>query len=72
MSALSELTDNSAVAVSVQEFKDLGRDAFLEKYGLHPSVRYFADIDGLHVDSKPLPLPQLPCAVRWTRAFRGT
>lgn len=54
MSGLSELTDPSAVMQAVQEFKDLGRDQFLDKYDLSPSARYFANIDGLHVDSKPL------------------
>lgn len=54
MRALSDLTDPLAVSRAVQEFKDLGREAFLAKHELHPSVRYFADIEGLHIDSKPL------------------
>lgn len=54
MSALSELTDALAVSRAIEEFKDLGREAFLKKYGLHPSVRYFASVDGLNIDSKPL------------------
>lgn len=52
--ALSELTQASAVARAVQEFKDLGRDAFLRQYNQRPSARYFAAVDGLHIDSKPL------------------
>lgn len=54
MGALSELTDATAVNRTVEEFKALGRDSFLAKYGHRPSVRYFAKVDGTHVDSKPL------------------
>lgn len=32
----------------------MGRDAFLAKYGHRPSSRYFAEVDGLRIDSKPL------------------
>jgi putative restriction endonuclease len=52
--ALSEITQASAVARAVEEFRVLGRDAFLAKHGQHPSAGYFAEVDGLHVDSKPL------------------
>lgn len=52
---LSELTDTSAIERAVREFRDLGRDAFLQKHGQQrPSARYFAEVDGLHIDSKPL------------------
>ena len=54
MSALSELTDKEALLRAIDEFKDLGREAFLEKYGQHASARYFVSVDGLHIDSKPL------------------
>lgn len=54
MGFLSELTDAAAVSRAIEEFKALGRDPFLAKYGHRPSVRYFAEVDGLHVDSKPL------------------
>lgn len=54
MGFLSELTEASAVSRTIEEFKTLGRDTFLSKYGHRPSVRYFADVDGMHVDSKPL------------------
>lgn len=54
MSALSELTDPSAVSRAIEEFKDLGHEAFLEKHGQHPSVRYFVSVDGQQIDSKPL------------------
>lgn len=52
--ALSELTEATAFNRAVEEFRTLGRDAFLEKYGHRPSARYFAEVDGLHIDSKPL------------------
>lgn len=67
MGALSELTDASAVARTIEEFKALGRDAFLAKYGHRPSARYFAEVDGTHVDSKPL----LSVAYRYQYPDRG-
>ncbi|MDR6637405.1 YDG/SRA domain-containing protein [Paenarthrobacter nitroguajacolicus] len=54
MGALSELTDPSAIANTADEFKVLGRDAFLAKHGQQPSVRYFAAVNGMLIDSKPL------------------
>src|SRR5699024_8034328 len=54
MSALSDLTDPSAVLRTIEEFKDLGRETFLQKHGQHASARYFVSVDGLHIDSKPL------------------
>ncbi|WP_427136632.1 YDG/SRA domain-containing protein [Pseudarthrobacter sp. S9] len=67
MGALSEITQSSAVAKAVEEFRALGRDAFLERHGQHRSSRYFADIDGLHIDSKPL----LSVAYRYQYPDRG-
>lgn len=52
--SLSELTEASAISKTVQEFRSLGRDAFLLKHGQRPSNRYFAAVDGIHIDSKPL------------------
>lgn len=54
MGALSDLTQASAVDRAVGEFRALGRESFLLKYGHRPSARYFAHIEGLHIDSKPL------------------
>lgn len=54
MSALSELTDPLAVSRAIEEFKDLGREMFLEKHGQHASARYFVSVDGWQIDSKPL------------------
>jgi len=52
--ALSDLTDKKALLRAIEEFKDLGREAFLEKYGQHASIRYFVSVEGLSIDSKPL------------------
>lgn len=52
--ALSELTDASAVTRAVEEFRTLGREAFPEKYGQRPALRYSAEVDGMLIDSKPL------------------
>lgn len=54
MGTLSEITQASAVARAIAEFKAVGREGFLARYGHHPSARYFAGVDGLHIDSKPL------------------
>src|SRR3954453_11328835 len=54
MATLSDLTDPAAAAAAVEEFKHLGRQAFLEKYGFPESRVYFAQVDGGLIDSKPL------------------
>ena len=54
MARLSELTDRSAVDAAVAEFRLLGRQAFLEKYGFAESKSYFAQVDDQLIDSKPL------------------
>lgn len=54
MGALSDLTDANAVSKAIEEFKALGRDAFLKKYGLRASVKYSVEVEGLLIDSKPL------------------
>jgi 5-methylcytosine-specific restriction protein A len=54
MARLSELTDRSAVDAAVAEFRLLGRQAFLEKYDFAESKSYFAQVDDLLIDSKPL------------------
>ncbi|MFF2844360.1 YDG/SRA domain-containing protein [Paenarthrobacter sp. NPDC057981] len=51
---MSELTDPSAISKAIDEFRALGREAFLAKHGQQPSVRYFAEADGTLIDSKPL------------------
>lgn len=54
MPALSELTLPEAIRKAVDEFKVLGREKFLAKHGHSPSVRYFAFVDDVYIDSKPL------------------
>src|SRR3954453_1682808 len=54
MARLSELTDRSAGDAAVAEFRVLGRQAFLEKYGFAESKSYFAQVDDQLIDSKPL------------------
>src|SRR5688572_19764625 len=51
---LSQLTDRKAVAQALDEFDQLGRDAFLEKYGFGPAQRYFLLRDGRQYDSKAI------------------
>lgn len=54
MPDLSQLTQHSAIRRAVEEFKTLGRDAFLRAHGQTPSVKYFALVDEFYIDSKPL------------------
>jgi hypothetical protein len=44
--ALRDLTDSHAVEMAIQEFDELGRDAFLEKYGFGPSRAYLIRVNG--------------------------
>ena len=39
--ALGEVTDSKAVIVAIAEFDDVGRDAFLKKYGFSKARSYF-------------------------------
>ena len=50
--ALAELTSAQAVEQALDEFDQLGRDAFLEKYGFGRARRYFVRRDGSYYDSK--------------------
>lgn len=49
--ALSDLT-TSSVNSALDEFDQLGRDAFLHKYGFGPARSYFVIRAGKHYDSK--------------------
>jgi hypothetical protein len=51
---LSDLTSPSAVESAMDEFDELGRDAFLEKYGYWRARRYFVRPDGNFYDSKAI------------------
>lgn len=54
MPTLSELTDPEAVTKAINEFFELGRDHFLERYSLTRSRDYFVPIGDMLVDSKPI------------------
>jgi 5-methylcytosine-specific restriction protein A len=54
MARLSELTDRSAVEQALQEFRELGRDRFLDRHGLERSRDYFVHLHGELFDSKPI------------------
>lgn len=51
---LRNLTSRAAVYAALDEFRRLGRPAFLEKYGFQPSRRFFLVEDGVGYDSKPV------------------
>ncbi len=51
---LSNLTSAKAVQDSLEEFRELGRSAFLDRYGFKGSRRYFVIQDGIGYDSKPI------------------
>ena len=51
---LSDLTSRTAVLNAIAEFDDLGREAFLEKYGYGPARRYFLEYNSRQYDSKAI------------------
>jgi hypothetical protein len=51
---LSQLTDPKAVDQAIEEFDQLGREAFLEKYGFGRAQRYFLDRNSRLYDSKAI------------------
>ena len=52
--ALGDLTSRAAVLAAIREYDELGRDAFLEKYGFGASKRYFIEHDGKRYESKAI------------------
>lgn len=54
MPSYSALTDRSAVHRAIEEFDDLGREAFLHKYGFGPAREYFLTTDTGTYDSKAI------------------
>jgi MoxR-like ATPase len=52
--SLRDLTDPDAVLRAIREFDELGRDAFLEKYGFASSRQYVLVLNGREYDSKPI------------------
>ncbi|MFF1527985.1 HNH endonuclease [Cellulomonas sp. NPDC058312] len=54
MTRLSLLNDVRAVVGAIEEFAELGREGFLQRYGFAPSREYFLRVDGALIDTKPL------------------
>ncbi|MES2894993.1 MAG: hypothetical protein V4759_03105 [Pseudomonadota bacterium] len=52
--SLSELTDPEAVLRAISEFDDIGREAFLAKYGFGPARTYFLLHNSRRYDSKAI------------------
>jgi MoxR-like ATPase len=52
--ALAGLTDRQAVLDAIQECDQLGREAFLDKYGYGPAKEYFLRLQGNYYDSKAI------------------
>ena len=54
MPRASDVTSRDAVLAAIAEFDEIGREAFLEKYGFGPSREYVVVEDGRQYDSKAL------------------
>ena len=54
MVGLSDLSDKSAVLQAIAEYDELGREAFLERYGYRPARSYFVVHEGRRYDSKAI------------------
>lgn len=52
--AWNDLDSRGAVLRSLKEFDELGRDAFLSKYGFGRSARYVLEHDGKQYDAKAI------------------
>jgi 5-methylcytosine-specific restriction protein A len=52
--SLKDITKTSAIHAAVEEFDDLGREAFLRKYGFGPAKAYFLVLNGRKYDSKAI------------------
>lgn len=51
---LGDLTDSAAVRAAVAEFDEIGRDAFLARYGFGQARGYFLRLNGKDYDSKAI------------------
>ncbi len=51
---LSDLSSRDAVLKAIEEFNQLGREAFLERYGFGPARSIFIEHDGRRYDSKAI------------------
>lgn len=52
--SFADVNDRSAVLAAVREFDELGRDAFLARYGFGKAHDYFLVVDGKRYDSKAI------------------
>ncbi|WP_372697508.1 HNH endonuclease [Arthrobacter sp. JSM 101049] len=52
--ALEDLTDTGAVIRALHMYDDMGRDAFLAKYGFRPAQKYWLSHEGRRYDSKAI------------------
>lgn len=52
--AFADINSRQAIIDAVAEFDQIGRAAFLEKYGYRVAKRYYLDIEGKLYDSKPI------------------
>ena len=52
--AFNDLTVRSAVESAINEFEEIGREAFLSKYGFGPARTYFLIHQGSRYDSKAI------------------
>jgi MrcB-like, N-terminal domain len=52
--SIRELTSREAVEAALDEFDELGREAFLSKYGFGHARRYFVRREGKYYDSKAI------------------
>ncbi len=53
--ALADLTDRHAVVEAMAEYRALGRQAFLKRYGFGQNTYYIVPVDGWRHDAKALP-----------------
>jgi putative restriction endonuclease len=54
MAGLTDLTDPDAVRSAMAEFDEIGREAFLTKYGFRPARSFFVIHNGTRYDSKAI------------------
>ncbi|SFB02379.1 protein of unknown function [Collimonas sp. OK607] len=52
--SLNDIQNPASVLAAVVEFKDIGREAFLQKYGFGSAREYYLMVDGQRFDSKAI------------------
>jgi len=52
--ALSDMKSSQAIITAIKEFKHLGRETFLNKYGFGHARQYFLDYENQLYDSKAI------------------